>query len=328
MIYSSYDIIFPMVNIPHSSAYRTLKKKACSLAVSCYPDSLSAFGVLGGVLSEVEYATLGGVLSEVEYATITNDPFVAPPQPGPQPDAQNAQAHYANALKIYKGYSEGMAIVKNFLLQSIDPSIYALFEDPVHGLITVTAADIIQAMDARYLTMTAQEAESTKERLRDCFTREDNIRSFTARHRELHAILLYNNNAVNPRDKYTYLRNALSGSPLLSAEIAPFVRAFPDPNDQTFDRFVLVLINAVDNQIIRPGTMTFAAAKMDDLIYEDPAMLLAPAMTHNNKKTVRDTTNSKDPVSQQQMRLQKQYLCPSCGWKSIPHPICILNTKK
>jgi hypothetical protein len=314
MIYSSYDIIFPKVNIPNSSAYRVLKKKACSLAVSCYPDSLTAFGVLGGVLSAVE------------YATITHDPFVAPPQPGPLPAAQNAQAHYSNSLKIFKSYSEGMAIVKNFLLQSIDPSIYALFEDPVHGLITVTAADIIRTMDARYLTMTAQEAECTKDRLRTPFGRDDNIRNFTAFHRELHAILLYNNNAVNPRDQYSYLRNAISGSALLSGEIAPFVRTFPDPNDQTFERFVLVLINAVDNQIVRSGTMSYASS-VDDLIHEDPAMLLASVV---HKKNARDTSASisKDPVLQQQTRMQKQYLCPTCGWKSIPHPICLQNIKK
>jgi hypothetical protein len=198
-----------------------------------------------------------------------------------------------------------------------------LFEDPVHGLITVSAADIIRIMDARYLTMTAQEAESTREHLRDPYGNDDNIRGFIARHRELHAILLYNNNTVNPRNQYTHLRNAISASPMLSAEIAPFVRAFSDPGDQTFERFAQVLINATDNHIIRPGTMIFAA-KMDDLNQE--VSLMQTPSTH--KKPVRNSAQFNDSDCLQQTRMQKQYLCLDCGWKSVPHPNCVKNRKK
>jgi hypothetical protein len=198
---------------------------------------------------------------------------------------------------------------KEYMLNSVDISVHSVFEDPRYGVINVSPSTILERLDLVYLRMSPEDSVLMKLALAECLldTPDRVMRGFIQNHLELHALFATNGTVINDRDKYEYLRDAVSVVPYYADVVKSFRYAAPTSALQTFPALAAVLQDAELNR---------------------PIMITAGSHAYAN----RVSTNTSPPRSAaakgivQESRVQ--HYCPVCEkWLGIPHPRCMSRFK-
>jgi hypothetical protein len=288
------------------------------MAGNFFPEG-DANGLLGSVAPEPEYLL---ILMSQQPPLVAGAaphpppvPFVPPPPPGPVPQQANAQAQYTNASKLYRSYQIALSELKEYMITSLDLSVHAVFEDPQYGVINLSPSVILQRMDLVYLRMSPEDSILMKLALSECLldTPDRVMRGFIQNHLELHSLFATNGTVINDRDKYEYLRDAVSVVPYYADVVKSFRFIAPTRDLQTFVALSNVLQNA---ELNRPVMITAGS--------NGYANRVTTMITHPPRSVSPNASGTNGIVQES----RTCHYCPVCAkWLPIVHPRCMSRYK-
>lgn len=221
-----------------------------SIAQKCDKNNNPKFGLLGSVLSKLEYVAY--VSYHTQSTIIEQHSFVEIPAPGPRPmvDVTSTADIALQKLLIsewvyceqkYQAQVKAIDDLNQIILNSLPENIQRKVGHPKSGFLNYTSSMILQCLDEYYIVAQESDFLEAANVLAQPYTSSTTFEDIILQHRTVYDFLLFARQPKSEIDKVTNLMNALSHGSQFTSTIDFFKFSHPVQTSRTFDNLVQTL---------------------------------------------------------------------------------------
>ena len=225
--------------------YPKLRLELIELAATMCNEAVGNDGLLPWLYSQAQRNSLpGGMVANAAGIQVPRAIFdLITPIEVPHGGANNA------AIKVYdvsitdrRLVVQGLQLMKTKIVTTLPPDDLSELRDPMHGMHSVTSAQIFAHYEAKYGTLNVADYDIIYARLQAPKLPGDSYSTLAEIHRDLHALLRTSGQPTPELQKTTYFSQALLNDYAGTKAVELFVNAHPTAAARNFNDIIAMVI--------------------------------------------------------------------------------------